>query len=105
MTGSEDLKAAARALYDYRRAKRRGGPEDQRIVDAVESAMQTQASYHNGQQRMRMIRLKYILQTHTLQGAAMECNYSLQTVKRWNNELLASVASALICGDKKGPRG
>lgn len=96
----QDLRDAARALYDYPKAKRRG---DRRIVDAVESAMEAQAAYHNGKDRLRMIRMKYFMQTHTLQGVALQCHYSLQTVKRWNGELLSGVSAALIRGDKKGP--
>jgi len=103
MAELQDLRDAARALYDYPKAKRRG---DRRIVDAVESVMEAQAAYHNGNDRLRMIQLKYFRQTHTLQGVAMQTNYSLQTVKRWNGEILSGVSSALIRGDKeKGPGG
>ena len=95
-----DLRDAARALYDYPKAKRKG---DRRIVDAVESVMEAQAAYYNGNDRLLMIRMKYFRRTHTLQGVAQATNYSLQTVKRWNGEILSGVSAALIRGDKKGP--
>lgn len=90
---------AYRALREYPRAKKRNGPGDQAIVSAVEFAMKMQMQYYNAQERLRMIRLVYFVRTHTLQGAAMECHYSLQTVKNWNTEIL----TAVYVGMQKGP--
>ena len=88
-------KQARRALREYPRAKRRNGEGDQAVIEAVEFAMKMQSEYYNAQERMRFIRLVYFVKTHTLQGAAMECNYSLRAVNGWNTEILTAVYVAL----------
>ena len=70
-------------------------PYEESVISAVEFMMRMQSAYPNGQERMRMIKLVYFQRTHTLEGAAMECNYSDRTVKRWNTEILTAVYVAL----------
>ena len=94
-------KQARRALRDYPRAKKRNIEADQATIAAVEAAMQMQSAYYNGQERMRMIRLVYFKQTHTLAGAAVECGYSIETVKKWNLEIMTAVYVGLL--HEKGP--
>ena len=90
---------ARRALREYPKAKKRNGPADQATIAAVDFAMQMQSEYYNAQERMRFVRLVYFVRTHTLQGAALECHYSLQAVKGWNTEIL----TAVYVGMQKGP--
>jgi hypothetical protein len=65
------------------------------IISAVEFAMQMQGAYYNADARQKMIRLVYFKRTHTMQGAAMECGYSIETVWKWNTEVLAAVYAGL----------
>lgn len=60
-------------------------------ISAVEFAMQMQSAYYNSEARLKMLRLVYFKRTHTMQGAAMECGYSIETVWKWNTEVLAAV--------------
>ena len=64
---------------------------EENIISAVEFAMQMQAQYYNADARQKMVTLVYFRRTHTMQGAAMECGYSVETVWKWNTELLAAV--------------
>ena len=66
-------------------------PHEENVISAVAFMMRMQSAYPNGQERMRMIKLVYFQRTHTLEGAAMECNYSDRTIKRWNMEILTAV--------------
>ena len=94
-------KQARKALREYPRAKKRNSEADQAVIVAVEAAMQMQSAYYNGQERMKMIRLVYFKQTHTLAGAAVECGYSIETVKKWNLEIMTAVYVGLLYA--KGP--
>lgn len=64
---------------------------EENVISAVEFAMQMQAQYYNADARQKMVTLVYFRRTHTMQGAAMECGYSVETVWKWNTELLAAV--------------
>ena len=64
-------------------------------ISAVEFALQMQAQYYNGEARYKMIQLVYFRRTHTMQGAALECGYSTETVWKWNTEVLAAVYTGL----------
>lgn len=68
--------------------------EELRIVEAVEMAVAMQERQPNGDDRLKMIRLVYWARTHTLAGAALECHYSEEAVKRWNLEILTAVYAA-----------
>jgi hypothetical protein len=61
------------------------------VISAVEFAMQMQAQYYNAEARRKMVQLVYFRRTHTMQGAALECGYSIETCWKWNTELLAAV--------------
>ena len=81
---------ARAALFGYAKAKRRG--ED---TSAVDLALAMQDRYYNAAARRRMVDLVYIRRTHTLAGAAVDAGYSIETVKKWNVELLAAVGAGL----------
>ena len=68
---------------------------EEAVVFAVELALEMQTYYHNAQARFLMVKLVYWQRTHTLEGAALECNYSLDAVKRWNTEILTAVYAGL----------
>ena len=68
---------------------------EENIISAVEFALNMQAQYYNGEARHKMIQLVYFRRTHTMQGAAMECGYSTETVWKWNTEVLAAVYTGL----------
>lgn len=70
--------------------------EELRVIEAVEIAVDMQRKYPNGAEREKMIRLVYWRRTHTLTGAALEVNYSIEAVKRWNTEILTAVYVGLI---------
>ena len=73
-------------------------PQDEAVITAVEFAQRMQATYPNGKERLRMMELVYFRRTHTLEGAAMECHYSVEAIKRWNNEILAAVYTGIRKG-------
>lgn len=59
-------------------------PEWQRRLDSVRNAIATTNRYRNGKDRLKVIDLVYWKKTHTLQGAALSCNYCYDTVQEWN---------------------
>ena len=69
--------------------------QEERIVSAVDQALDTQAHNYNAADRLRVTQMVYFRRTHTLLGAAMEVGYNKETVRLWNRELLMSVYSHL----------
>lgn len=68
---------------------------EENVLGAVEFMLNMQQRYYNADARMRMVRLVYWARTHTLQGAAMEVGYNINTVKAWNTEMLTAVYVAI----------
>ena len=68
---------------------------EENIVSAVEFMLNMQRRYYNADARMKMLSLVYFRRTHTMQGAAMEVGYNINTVKSWNTEMLTAVYVAL----------
>ena len=64
-------------------------------MTAVEVALQMQRINNNGKEREEMIRAVYFARSHTLEGAAAVCHYSVDAVNRWNTEILIAVYAAL----------
>lgn len=64
---------------------------EQTVIDAVEFAMEMQGRYYNAEARLKMMRLVYFRKTHTMQGAALEVEYNINTIKAWNTEVLTAV--------------
>ena len=69
--------------------------EDQRIFDAVSTAIQTTMRYRNGELRIRIIDLVYWRRSRTLTGAAMEVHVSPATAKAWHNDFVELVDAYL----------
>ena len=65
------------------------------IISAVEFMVSMQSRYYNAEARMKMLSLVYFRRTHTMQGAAMEVGYNINTIKSWNTEMLTAVYVAL----------
>ena len=87
---------ARKALREYPKAKKRG---DQAGMAAVAAAMKMQMQYYNAQARLKTVELVYFRQTHTLAGAAAECGYSIETVRKWNLEIMTAVYVGLLHGE------
>ena len=68
---------------------------EENIINAVEFMLNMQRRYYNADARLRMLKLVYWSRTHTMQGAAMEVGYNINTVKSWNTEMLTAVYVAL----------
>lgn len=68
---------------------------EENIISAVEFMLTMQRRYYNADARMRMLKLVYWSRTHTMQGAAMEVGYNINTVKAWNTEMLTAVYVAI----------
>ncbi len=81
---------ARKALREYPKSKRRG-----ESTAAVDRALEMQKGYYNADARLRMVDMVYFRQTHTLQGAAVSVEYSIETVKKWNLEIMTAVYVAL----------
>lgn len=89
-------KQARKALREYPAAKRRNGKEDLPVLIAVERALTMQGVYPNAAERRRMVEMVYFRRTHTMNGAALECHYSRETVQKWNVEILSAVYVGLV---------
>lgn len=68
---------------------------EENVVSAVEFMLNMQSRYYNADARMRMVRLVYWARTHTLQGAALEVGYNINTIKAWNTEMLTAIYVAI----------
>lgn len=68
---------------------------EENIISAVEFMVAMQSHYYNAEARMKMLSLVYFRRTHTMQGAAMEVGYNINTVKAWNTEILTAVYVAI----------
>lgn len=68
---------------------------EENVISAVEFMMAMQSRYYNADARMKMLSLVYFRRTHTMQGAAMEVGYNINTVKAWNTEMLTAVYVAI----------
>lgn len=66
--------------------------QKQREYDGVVSAISDTLSRVDGSERLRMIDLIFWHKTHTLEGAAMQCNVSYATAKIWHNDFIRTVA-------------
>ena len=67
-------------------------PTDQREYDAVRAALDQVEAMPGGGDRIRLIRLVYWERRYRLYSAARAVGISERTAKRWNSELLYTVA-------------
>lgn len=84
--------------YAKAKAALRGYPDqsgDSIAVRAVKGALDKQREYYNADARLRMVELVYFKRTHTLAGASVDTGYSIETINKWNTEILAAVDGRL----------
>lgn len=65
---------------------------EQKRYKAVVGAIRKTKRLKDGEERLRLIEMVFWKKTHTLQGAAMVCNVSYGTAKRWHKEFIISTA-------------
>lgn len=65
---------------------------EQKRYKAVVGAIRKTKRLKDGEERLRLIEMVFWKKSHTLQGAAMACNVSYGTAKRWHNEFIKSTA-------------
>ncbi len=65
----------------------------QREFAAVCKAIATTERYRNGLDRLKLIKLMYWEQTHSMQGAALSIPVSYDTAKEWNREFIRLVGA------------
>lgn len=74
-------------------------PKEQKRYEAVQEALKRTSRRSNGQWRLRMVKLVYFRQSHTLPGAAQACHISYATARQWNRDFIMAVAK---CMEEKG---
>lgn len=67
---------------------------NRRELEAVRQAIEETRALPNGEERLEMVKLVFWKKTHTLEGAAMTCNVSYITARRWHGEFIKDVARA-----------
>lgn len=67
---------------------------NRREMEAVRKAIEETRRLDTGEERLRMIRLVFWDQTHTLEGAAMTLNRCKRTIVQWHGEFIKKVANA-----------
>ena len=63
-----------------------------REMEAVRLAIEQTRALRNGEDRLRLIDLRYWSRTHTLPGACEACHVSTPTGLRWHREFIRAVA-------------
>ena len=64
---------------------------------AVGIAIEDTQRLLDGDDRMKVIRMVFFKQTHTLQGAALNVPCSYETAKRWTQQFIRLVAKSFEC--------
>ena len=70
----------------------REGKTAQAEKKAVAEAIKETQGLSNGEDRMKLVNLVFIQQTHTLEGAAQKIPCSRRTARRWHTEFICAVA-------------
>lgn len=65
---------------------------EQKQYDAVVGAISMTKRLKDGEERLKLIDMVFWKKTRNLQGAAMVCNVSYGTAKRWHKEFIISTA-------------
>lgn len=68
------------------------GKTMQKEFEAVYEALEALKGMPESERRICVIDLVYWRKSHTLQGAAIKCNVSYRTARRWNTEFIYLVA-------------
>lgn len=66
--------------------------QSQRERQAVQRAIEQTQRMDNGSERMRVVEMVFLKQTHTLEGAALMVPCSYMTARRWHNDFIRRVA-------------
>ena len=85
-------------MSDYRRAREalQNYPHGTAIETwAVERALEKQKENVNYEDRLTMVELKYFRKSHNLLGVSAITGYSIETVRKWNIEILANIDGRL----------
>ena len=64
---------------------------------AVTAAIESTQRLIDGDDRMKVIRMVFFRQTHTLQGAALNVPCSYETAKIWTQQFIRLVAKSFEC--------
>lgn len=64
-------------------------------AEAVKQAVDETKSFVDGTERLKLIDLVFWKQTHTLAGAAFECNVSYDTAVIWHRDFIKLVGKEL----------
>lgn len=67
-------------------------PTEQKEYEAVRAALRETLGLKSGKLRLRLIRMVFWKQTHTIQGAALRLYVAGSTAKRWHREFILLVA-------------
>lgn len=65
----------------------------QQELESVSSAVRHTQAFRDGDERIKLISLVYWKQTHTLSGAALQCNVDYSTAKRWHKDFVRCVGA------------
>lgn len=66
---------------------------------AVRAAIEETERYIDGADRMRVVRMVLMKDTHTLHGAALAIPCSYDTVKKWQQQFIRCVAKSFSCSE------
>lgn len=66
--------------------------QKEREYEAVRAASEKTKRYKDGQLRCRFIKMLFWERTHTIEGAAMACNVSYRTARRWSADFIMLTA-------------
>lgn len=73
-----------------------GTPRSKEYIEAIEEALaETADKPYDGKERVRFLDMLYFRNTRTLNGAALECNISIRTAKKWSHDFVYLVAEKL----------
>lgn len=64
----------------------------QKEFESMEAALRLTLSLKDGNERIKLIDLIFWKRSHTLAGAAMKCNVSERTARRWHTDFIKCVA-------------
>ena len=79
-------------------------PRMQKEFDAVHKAVQDTLRSHNGQHKIKLIKLMFWEKSYGLQNAALQVHISYRTARRWHSQFICLVADNLGMIDKNGPQ-
>lgn len=79
-------------------------PDDQRDLEAVETALAEVMHWANGGQTLRLVRMVFFHRSHTLGGAAQVLHISYMTARRRQDDFIRLVAKKMGLTEKLNPK-